>query len=417
MLALIDCNNFYVSCERIFQPQLNGVPVVVLSNNDGCVISRSAEAKAMGIPMGAATFQWERFFSENGVRVFSSNYTLYGDISGRIMRMMERYTPTVEIYSIDEAFLDFSGIRIEDYHDYGISIRKKVLKCFSVPIGIGIAETKSLCKVANKIAKKFHDRTGGVYVIDTEEKRIKALKWTRIGDVWGIGRQHTARLEKFGIMTALDFASKDIDWVRSEFSVVEVRLWYELNGTKAIPFEIEQDKKGMMCSRSFDTALYSKSDISERLASYACKLGEKLRAQKSHCNSIMVFITTGRFGTESYSNRIIIETDYATNSSIDLCKYVLRGLDRIYLPDFRYKKAGVFVSSLTPESQEQLSLFSEKNPKHPELMKVMDGINKKYGKRMVKLGREPKVQFKMNQRNLSPCYTTNFQDILVVKCK
>jgi DNA polymerase V len=221
MYALVDCNNFYVSCERVFQPQLNDKPVVVLSNNDGCIISRSNEAKIAGIPMGAPEFKVRDLIKQHNIHVFSSNYALYGDLSHRVMKTLEHFTPNVEVYSIDEAFLDFSGQDIVDYHAYGLQIRQRIIKWLSIPTGIGFAPTKALSKVANRIAKKFHERTQGVYVIDTDEKRIKALKWTKIEDVWGIGFRLTKKMQAKGILTAYDFISPHNEWfIRKERGVV-----------------------------------------------------------------------------------------------------------------------------------------------------------------------------------------------------
>ena len=228
MYALVDCNNFYVSCERVFQPQLNGKPVVVLSNNDGCIISRSNEAKALGIPMGAPEFQVRDLIKQHDIRVFSSNYALYGDLSHRVMKILENYSPNVEVYSIDEAFLNFSGMTILDLNVYGAEIQHRILKWLSIPIGIGFAPTKALSKVANKIAKKFPERTNGIYVIDTEEKRIKALKWTKIEDVWGIGFRLTKKMQAKNINTAYDFTlPHNESFIRKEMGVVGMRLKYE----------------------------------------------------------------------------------------------------------------------------------------------------------------------------------------------
>ncbi|MEI6185552.1 MAG: Y-family DNA polymerase, partial [Bacteroidota bacterium] len=231
MFALIDCNNFYASCERAFQPTLKNRPVVVLSNNDGCVIARSNEAKALGIPMGAPAFEYKDIFEKQNIFVCSSNYALYGDMSNRVMTILRDYSPEIEIYSIDEAFLKLTGFENHfNLNEYGKDMRYKVTKGTGIPISIGFAETKALAKVANKIAKKFPDRTGNVYVIDTEEKRIKALKWTRIGDVWGIGRKHCKRLEAINVLTAYDFTLLKDDWIQRYMSIVGLRLKRELQG-------------------------------------------------------------------------------------------------------------------------------------------------------------------------------------------
>ena len=230
MFALIDCNNFYASCQRVFEPHLIGKPIVVLSNNDGCVIARSNEAKALGIPMGAAAFEYKKLFEDNNVFVYSSNYALYGDMSSRVMNLLMNYSPEIEIYSIDEAFLKFKGFELFNLEEIGHKMRCTVTKGTGIPVSIGFAPTKALAKVANKIAKKYPERTKSVYAIDTEEKRIKALKWTKIEDVWGIGRQHAKRLKAKSIFNAFQFTQLSDDWVRKEMAVVGLRLKHELEG-------------------------------------------------------------------------------------------------------------------------------------------------------------------------------------------
>jgi len=244
MYALVDCNNFYVSCERVFQPHLNEKPVVVLSNNDGCVISRSYEAKDIGIPMGAPEFQYREMMKKNDVHVFSSNYPLYGDMSNRVMKLLEKFTPHIEVYSIDEAFLNFEGISIEDYNTHGLQIKYSIQKWLGLPVCIGFAKTKALTKVANKIAKKFQDRTKGVYVIDSEEKRIKALKWTKIEDVWGIGYKLSKKMKGKNIITAYDFTLPVNEaYIKKEMGIVGMRLKYELEGKSVIKLEEVRTKK------------------------------------------------------------------------------------------------------------------------------------------------------------------------------
>ncbi|MET0759952.1 MAG: Y-family DNA polymerase, partial [Flavobacterium sp.] len=235
MYALVDCNNFYASCERVFQPEFNGKPVAILSNNDGCVISRSEEAKAVGIPMGAPAFKIKELVKEKNVKLFSSNYPLYGDLSNRVMSILGQFTPNVEIYSIDEAFMNFDGMTIADYHDYGLQMKKRVQKWVGIPVCIGFAPTKALSKVANKIAKKFQDKTSGVYIIETDEKRIKALKWTKIDDFWGIGYRPTRKAKLRNINTALDFiAPHNEAWIKKEMGVIGLRLKYELEGKSVL---------------------------------------------------------------------------------------------------------------------------------------------------------------------------------------
>ncbi len=223
MFALIDCNNFYASCERVFRPDLNGKPVVILSNNDGCVIARSNEAKAIGIPMGAPAFKFDELFKQNNVHVFSTNFPLYGDMSNRVMNILSDFSPDMEIYSIDECFLKLHGFELFNLQEHGLNMRLKVVKWTGIPISVGMAPTKALAKAANRIAKKFPERTNGVYIIDTDEKREKALKWLKIEDVWGIGRQHAKRLQDIGVLTAFDFIKLSDDWVKKDMSIVGLR--------------------------------------------------------------------------------------------------------------------------------------------------------------------------------------------------
>jgi DNA polymerase V len=263
MFALVDCNNFYASCQRVFEPHLIGKPVVILSNNDGCVIARSDEAKLAGVPMGAPAFKFEALFKEKNIFVYSSNYALYGDMSNRVMNLLRAYTPDIELYSIDEAFLKFTGFELFDLNEMGISMQKKVTRGTGIPISIGFAPTKALAKVANKIARKFAERTQNVYTIDTEEKRIKALKWTKIEDVWGIGRKHAKRLKQKNVLTAYQFTQLSDAWVRKEMAVVGLRLKHDLEGKPTLDLEGPRSKKMIATTRSFETKYATYDEISE----------------------------------------------------------------------------------------------------------------------------------------------------------
>ena len=270
MFALIDCNNFYVSCERVFNPKLNNKPVVVLSNNDGCAISRSNEAKALSIPMGAPAFKYEKIFRENEVQVFSSNFPLYGDMSSRVMSMLSKFTPNIEIYSIDEAFLKFEGFENYDLESYCQKIKNVVFKWTGIPISIGVAPTKALAKVANRIAKKFPNQTKGVYLLNSEEKRIKALKWLKIKDVWGIGFRHAERLKNIKVNTAYNFINLEDGWVRKNMSVVGLRLKKELEGKSVLNLEeVRSPKKAIATTRSFEGTITDYEKIKERISTFA----------------------------------------------------------------------------------------------------------------------------------------------------
>jgi len=421
MYALIDCNNFYVSCERVFQPQFNGKPVVVLSNNDGCVISRSNEAKALGIPMGAPEFQVRDLIKQHNIRVFSSNYALYGDLSHRVMKILENYTPNVEVYSIDEAFLNFSGMTIPDFNAYGAEIQHRILKWLSIPIGIGFAPTKALSKVANKIAKKFPERTNGIYVIDTEEKRVKALKWTKIEDVWGIGFRLTKKMQAKNIKTAFDFTlPHNESFIRKEMGVVGMRLKYELEGKSVLEMEEPKAKKNIAVTRSFEKDITDFNELKERVVTFASVCSEKLRKQNSCCNAVILYLRKDKFKAngERYSFYRIQTLPFPSNTSFSISQAAIMMLKDLYQEGTAYKKAGVIVTEIVPSSQRQFKLFDEENPKYQKLMEVMDAVQAKTGERKLRLASQDlKRTWKMKQNHLSNRYTTNFNELLEVKCK
>ena len=419
MYALVDGNNFYASCERVFRPDLQNVPIVILSNNDGVIIARSNEAKTLGVPMGLPYFKSKDLILKYKMQVFSSNYALYGDMSNRMMNIMKEFAPDLEVYSIDEAFMHLRGFEKYDLNEYGIKIQRKILRSTGLPTSIGIAPTKSLAKVANKIAKKYPQLTQSVYLINTEEKRIKALKWTKIGDVWGVGRQHSKRLRAIGIDNAYQFTQMPDAWVRKQMSVVGLRLKKDLLGESIIQFEEIKNKQTIATTRSFDKAYMEFEDLKERVSTFAFSCSEKLRRQKSMANAMMVFVRTNGFkSTEAqYMKNIVVKLPYASNSSIDLVKYAVKGLERIYKKGYKYKKAGVIVMDLSSEFTEQLTLFSEKNPKHKKLMKVMDDLNLSYGRHTVKLASQDiNRMWKMKQENLSQLYSTNLGELITVNC-
>lgn len=421
MYALVDCNNFYVSCERVFQPQLNGKPVVVLSNNDGCIISRSNEAKALGIPMGAPEFQVRDLIKQHDIRVFSSNYALYGDLSHRVMKILEYYTPNVEVYSIDEAFLNFSGMTISDFNAYGSEIQHRILKWLSIPIGIGFAPTKALSKVANKIAKKFPERTNGIYVIDTEEKRVKALKWTKIEDVWGIGFRLTKKMQAKNIKTAYDFTLPHNEgFIRKEMGVVGMRLKYELEGKSVLEMEEPKAKKNIAVTRSFEKDITDFSELKERVVTFASVCSEKLRKQNSCCNAVILYLRKDKFKAngERYSFYRMQTLPFPSNTSFSISQMAISMLKDLFQEGMAYKKAGVIVTEIVPSSQRQFKLFDEENPKYQKLMEVMDAVQSKTGERKLRLASQDlKRTWKMKQNHLSNRYTTNFNELLEVKCK
>ena len=424
MYALVDCNNFYASCERVFQPQFVGKPVAILSNKDGCVISRSNEAKAVGITMGAPAFQIKELVKEKNVQLFSSNYALYGDLSNRVMAILGQFTPNLEIYSIDEAFLNFDGMTVLDYHDYGIQMKTRVQKWVGIPVCIGFAPTKALSKVANKIAKKFQDRTQGVYVIDSDEKRIKALKWTKIEDVWGIGYRMNKKMKAKNIVTALDFIAPQHEaWIRKEMGVIGLRLKYELEGKSVLDLEpIVEQKKSIATTRSFPKQIAEFDLLRERVATFAAVCAEKLRKQNSCCHTIIVMLVVDKHTvqTSKYYFNMAVTLPFASNSTLTISNAAIDMLKKLHQGNehLKFKKAGVIVTELIDENKKQLQLFDEENPKHLLLMKVMDGLNNKIGDKKVKLATQNlSLTWNMNQKHLSPKYTTNFKDILEIKCQ
>lgn len=423
MYALVDCNNFYVSCERVFQPQWQGKPVVVLSNNDGCIISRSDEAKAMGIPMGAPEFKVREQLKADNVKVFSSNYSLYGDLSDRVFGILRTFTPNVEEYSIDEAFLDFYGVSIEDYHAYGTAMKKRIMKWLSIPVCVGIAPTKTLAKAANRIARKYPDRTLGTYVIDSEEKRIKALKWLKIEDVWGIGYRTVKKLKARNVLTAYDFVQPHMEqWIQNEMGVVGKRIKCELEGTPTLGSgEVPEKKKSIATTRSFPKQLTDYDLIRERVSTFATVTAEKLRKQNSLCHTIIVMLVADKHSINNpkyyYSRSVTLP--YATasaltisNAAVELLKNMLENTDTI-----KFKKAGVVVTELIPDNAKQFNLFNDEDPRHQALMKAMDKVNTKHGGRKIRLATQAKKTWDMNQKMLSPRYTTDINDILVVQCR
>jgi DNA polymerase V len=419
MFALVDCNNFYASCERVFRPDLKEKPIVVLSNNDGCIIARSNEAKSLGIPMGAPVFEYETLIEKNKVNVFSANFALYGDMSQRVMGILGEYTPELEIYSIDEAFMKLQGFEKFNLQTYAEEIQLNVSKWTGIPISIGIAPTKALSKVANRIAKKFPKETKSVHIIDTEEKRIKALKWLKVEDVWGIGRQHSKRLNALNINTAYDFTQMTDSWVRKHLSVVGLRLKHDLEGIPTLDFEEVLPKKNIATTRSFEKLYTEFDEIKERITTFAVSCSEKLRRQKSACNSLMVFLHTNGYRQDlpQYSRNIIVKLPFPSNSSIELAKFATEALAKIFKKGYSYKKAGVIVMEFSQEDNVQLNIFENSNLKHIPLMKSIDRINAMYGQQKVRLASQDiKKVWKMKQLRLSPRYTTNINEIIIINC-
>lgn len=421
MFGLIDGNNFYASCERIFRPDLRNKPVVVLSNNDGCAIARSNEAKALGIKMGQPYFQIQHLEKEAGLTCFSANFVLYGDISNRITSICRRFCRDIEVYSIDESFLDFNGYPYTDLQQHCEKLRQTVLNGLDIPTSIGLAPTKTLAKVANKIAKKFPEKTKGVYMLDTPKKIEKALKWFPLEDIWGIGRRYFERFSARGIKTAWDFTQLPEDLVRKEMGIYGLRMHKELRGIPQYDLTDRKPKKGIATTRTFDKRTDDLETLRERISTFAFKCSEKLRRQNSCCRYITVFIMTDRFKPDlkQYGNSFTYTLPNPSNSAIELTKYAVLALEKIYLPYFQYKKAGVMVTEFIPEDQRTLSLFDEDlQAKHRPIMQVMDYMNRRLGADKIKLASmDIQHTWKMNQKNLSPRYTTDINQIIKIKAK
>tara|TARA_B100000768_G_scaffold42181_1_gene41014 strand:+ start:6499 stop:7842 length:1344 start_codon:yes stop_codon:yes gene_type:complete len=419
MFALVDCNNFYASCERVFNPALRQKPIAILSNNDGCVIARSDEAKVLGLPMGAPVFKYKEFIKANNIQLFSSNYALYGDMSSRVMRILEQFSPDVEVYSIDEAFLQLNGFDSYNLHEYGTEMRQRILKWTGIPTCVGVAPTKALSKVANKIARKFPKETGGVYVIDSEEKRIKALKWTQLKDVWGIGPALHKRLSAKQCKTAYDFVQLPDMWVRKTFSITEWKLKKDLEGISKIGPETLKNKRAIATTRSFEHTIKDLEDIKERISTFACSGAEKLRKQGSSCHMMFIFLRSDyhKKNLEQHRASIVVNIPFPTNSSLTLSTNAIKAVATIYKKGIQYKKAGVILTGIVPTDNHQLQLFNHEHPKHLPLMRTIDFINKKYHEPKLKLGNQDlKRTWKMRQEYLSPNYTTNLNDIITVQC-
>jgi DNA polymerase V len=418
MFALVDCNNFYASCERVFNPNLQGKPVAILSNNDGCVISMSDEAKKLELPFGAPIFKWEQFCKANNITILSSNYPLYGDMSTRVMNILRDFSPDIEVYSIDESFLELKGFENYDFYEYATKMRSRILKWTGIPTCVGIAPTKALTKVANKIARSNLKQSKGICVIDSEENRIKALKWTKIGNVWGIGSRLKKRLQAKGCQTAYDFTQLPSDWVLKEFSIVVWRLQKDLQGISKIPLEEVSSKKMIATTRSFEHTYADIDNIKERISTFAASCAEKLRKQKSSCHMLIVQLSSDRHkqDMQQYSASKTIVFSAPTDSTLTIANAAVAAVKTIFKTGIKYKRAGVIVMGLVPNDNFQLNLFTEENPKHKPLMAVIDKLNGKFKADKIKLANQDlKRTWKMKQERLSPKFTTNINDVLIVK--
>jgi DNA polymerase V len=415
--ALVDCNNFYASCERVFQPQLRGKPVVVLSNNDGCVIARSNEAKALGVEMGAPWHLCREHFERDGIIVRSSNYTLYGDMSARVMKVLRNFTLRLEIYSIDEAFLGLAGFE-DRLEEHARELRRTVLRWTGIPVSVGIAPTKTLAKVANRFAKR-DPAADGVMLLMDKPAQDAALARLELTDLWGVAGRIARRLNEIAIRTPLDLKRADPRFVRQKFSVVMERMVHELRGTACLPLEeIVQDRKNIICSRSFGKPVQTREEMTEAVSTYAARAAEKMRRQKLAASALLVFLETNSFRPQDaqYHASQTITLAVASADTTKIIRAALRSLDAIWRRGFRYKKAGVMLLDLLPAAKVQPGLFDQPDdPRSLARMRTIDRLNANFGRDTVTFGVMPQSRpWKLRRDFLSPCYTTSWADLLRV---
>lgn len=415
LYALVDCNNFYASCERVFNPRLEGCPIVVLSNNDGCVVARSNEAKELGIQMGVPFFRIRKTVEENRVWAFSSNYTLYGDMSRRVMNTLASFTPNIEVYSIDECFLDLGRFYRLNVERFAWEIKNTVRQWTGIPVSIGIAPTKTLAKLANRLAKK----QAGVLMLTEASAIEEVLKKTEVGDVWGIGGQYARKLKGFGIHTAWDLRNASDGFAKKHLSVVGLRLVKELRGESCLELEmVASPKKNICTSRGFGRPVTQLGELTEATATYAAKCAYKLRKQKSRAGALTVFVMTNPFGTgPQYHNSRTVQLPVPSNCDLELTHYATLALGTLFREGYTYKKTGVIVSEITSATSTQLYLLDPVDrEKRERLMATLDYLSGKMGRDIVKVatqGTDKPWALKSEMR--SPCYTTNVREVLTVR--
>ena len=416
IFALVDCNNFFVSCELVFTPKLIGKPVVVLSNNDGCIISRSNEAKALGIKMGEPFYRVKDLLQKNNVAVFSPNFILYGDLSHRIMVTLAMFASELEVYSIDEAFMNLTGIEDPDRH--ARHIRKTILQWVKIPVSIGIASTKTLSKVANHLAK-HHPPMGGVLDL-TDTKLIEgALKLTPVEEVWGVGRRLTKKLQAQGIKTAYDLTQVDDKWIMKHFSVMFMRTVYELRGTPCFPLELcPPPKKNIMTSRSFGRQTGDLKELKQAISTYTARGAEKLRADGLATKTVMVFLRTNKFRPweEQYANHAMMTLPVATDCTHELIHYAQKALESIHQKGYSYHKCCVLFMDLVPKHEIQGGLFDQKDRERlSSLMVCLDSLSKRHGIGVVRYAAEGlEKRWRMRQEHRSKRYTTVWEELLSI---
>ncbi|MEE9351712.1 MAG: Y-family DNA polymerase [Thiotrichaceae bacterium] len=416
MYAIVDCNNFYASCQRIFRPELEGKPIVVLSNNDGCIIARSNEAKRLGVPMAAPEYKWQGFFKANDIHVFSSNYALYGDMSSRVMSILERFHPNIEVYSIDEAFINFSSVPKATLHEHARELHEVIKQWLGLPVSIGIAPTKTLAKLANHISKK-DPKLNNVLVLSDKRQAQLAMKKVAIGNVWGVGRRWAEALQHNGIRTAADLANADHRWIRQRYSVVLQRTAMELAGISCIEMADTPDRKQILVSRSFRPKVTEYGLLRQFVAGYVSRAAEKLRSQHSLAKNITIFIRTKSERLESsHANTRSINLSQYTADTATLIRAAGWAVKQMYQPGMVYYRAGIMFNDLIPDKNQQLCLFSNANynEQSRKRMRLLDDVNRKFGSETLCFASEPKQRWQMHQNHLSPAYTTRWDDLLEV---
>ena len=415
MFALADCNNFFASCERVFRPDLQGKPVIVLSSNDGCAIARSNEAKALGIKMGDPFFKIKHLTEKHNVAVFSGNMALYGDMSQRVRWVLEEFAPSIEVYSIDEAFLDLRGLKNIDFDQYAKTISRKCWKLVSIPVSVGIAPTKTLAKIASKLCKQYPKLDGGCYMHRPEDIE-KVLRKFPIEDVWGIGRRSAPKLKAMGVTSAYDYTRLPEATIRNLFGITGVRTWKELQGVPCIEFEDGFEAKQSICvSRSFSSEIYDVEELQEQIANFASSLAEKLRKQNTVAGEICVFAYTNRFKENEpqvYGNQLIQLTT-PTNDQRNIVARAVSATRELFRRGYGYKKAGVIATKIVAVHNVARSLFddTESIEKEHKLTSVVDAVNRTFGKGAVKLAVQGSGRIKTSSEKQSPHYTTQWSDI------
>lgn len=420
MIGLCDCNNFFVSCERVFRPDLEQRPVVVLSSNDGCIIARSNESKALGIKMGQPLYQIRHTINQHKVTLFSSNHNLYRDMSKRVFQTVKQLVPSIEIYSIDEAFIDFNGLTPDETKRIAQNIVCTVRRNTGIPVSIGIAPTKTLAKIASKLCKQY-PKLEGVCLLYKQEDIKKVLSKFPIEDVWGIGKKYTQMLQSCGVNTTEAFRSLSEEWVMSRMSIVGVRTWHELHSIPSIEFDNkERDKKSIMVSRSFAKELTTKAELQESLTTFIAQAATQLRAQHSVAAEMHIFINTNRYREDKPQHHTsdIIQFDVATDSTLDMVKEGIILLNQIFREGYEYKKAGVLLNNIQPKKSIQIGLFDdvEHIKKQDAIMQTLDNITQKFGNSALVVGAQTSTSStKSNSNHRSPEYTTKWSDIITVK--